>query len=125
MPKYKTCEKEGGEVEQDFLIYMKQYHTGKEKAVSSMCLQSRFLISGRTVRKFVNQLRNDGKPICSDENGYYYAIDKKELLNSIYQMASRIREIAKAKNGLAKALNSFPDANGQLRLEIYEQVEER
>lgn len=112
-------------MEHNFLIYMKEHHAGKEKAVSSAYLQSRFSISSRTVRKLVNQLRNEGNPICSDENGYYYATDQKELLNSIHQMRSRIIEIAKAKNGLVKALRHFPDDSGQLRLEIDEGREKR
>ncbi|SHE61414.1 HTH domain-containing protein [Tissierella praeacuta DSM 18095] len=112
-------------MEHDFLIYIKKYHQGKEKAVSSAYLQRRFSISSRTVRKIVNQLRNDGNPICSDENGYYYATDKDEVLNSVYQMTSRIREIAKAKNGLIKALGEFTDESGQLRLEIDEDSETR
>jgi biotin operon repressor len=105
-------------VEHDFLMYIKKYHQGKEKAVSSAYLQGKFSISSRTVRKIVNQLRNNGNPICSDENGYYYAMDTDEVLNSIYQMTSRIREIAKAKNGLVKALGKFPDKSGQLSFEI-------
>ena len=110
-------------MKQKFLIYMKQYHSGKEKAVSSVYLQSIFFISSRAVRRFVNQLRNDGHPICSDENGYYYAKDKMELLSSIGQMTSRIIEIAKAKNGLVKALRNFPDDSRQLSLGIDDEVE--
>lgn len=112
-------------MEHDFLIYMKVYHTGISKAVPSTYLQSRFSISSRTVRKLVNQLRNNGNPICSGDNGYYYAGDRKELLASIGQMTSRIREIAKAKRGLAKALEQFPDTNGQLRLDLDKEVRER
>jgi len=51
-------------VEYDFLTYIKEYHQGKEMAVSSGYLQNKFSISSRTVRKIVNQLRNDGNPIC-------------------------------------------------------------
>jgi hypothetical protein len=40
-------------------------------------------------------------------------------------MTSRIREIAKAKRGLVKALEHFPDANGQLRLDLDKEVRER
>ena len=112
-------------MEHDFLIYMKEYHTGTSKAVPSAYLQGRFCISSRTVRKLVNQLRNDGNPICSGDNGYYYAADRKELLASIGQMTSRIIEIAKAKRGLVKALEYFPDANGQLRLDLDKEVRER
>ena len=112
-------------MEHDFLIFMKEYHTGISKAVPSVYLQGRFYISSRTVRKLVNQLRNDGNPICSGDNGYYYAADRKELLASIGQMTSRIREIAKAKRGLVKALEHFPDTNGQLRLDLDKEVRER
>ena len=112
-------------MEHDFLNYIKQCHAGKEKAVSSVYLQNRFCISSRTVRKLVNQLRNDGNPICSGDNGYFYAADRKELLASIGQMTSRIREIAKAKRGLAKALEHFPDTDGQLRLDLDKEAEER
>lgn len=112
-------------MEHDFLIYIKEYHTGTSKAVPSAYLQGRFRISSRTVRKLVNQLRNDGNPICSGDEGYYYAADRKELLASIGQMTSRIREIAKAKRGLVKALEYFPDTNGQLRLDFDEEVKER
>jgi len=112
-------------MEHDFLIYMKEYHTGISNAVPSAYLQGRFRISSRTVRKLVNQLRNDGNPICSGDNGYYYAADRKELLASIGQMTSRIREIAKAKRGLVKALEHFPDTNGQLRLDFDKEVRER
>jgi len=93
---YETWHEKGGEeVEHDFLIYIKEYH------------------------------RNDGNPICSGDNGYYYAADRKELLASIGQMTSRIREIAKAKRGLVKALEHFPDTNGQLRLDLDKEVRER
>ncbi len=117
--------KGGGEVEHDFLIYIKEYHTGKQKAVSSAYLQDRFCISSRTVRMLVNQLRNDGNPICSGDNGYYYAADREELIASIRQMSSRIREISKARRGLVKALEHFPDDNGQLRLDLDNEAEKR
>ena len=110
-------------MEEDFLTYMKEYHTGKEKAVSSAYLQSRFCISGRAVRKLVNQLRNDGNPICSGDNGYYYAGNRQELLESIGQMTSRIIEIAKVKRGLIKALEHFSDYSGQLKFDFDDEVE--
>jgi len=81
--------------------------------------------SSRTVKKISQSIKNDGNPICSGDNGYYYAGDRKELLASIGQMTSRIREIAKAKRGLVKALEHFPDANGQLRLDLDKEVRER
>ena len=40
-------------------------------------------------------------------------------------MTSRIREIARAKNGLVKSLKRFPDNSGQLVLQIDCGEEER
>ncbi|WP_312906862.1 hypothetical protein [Tissierella praeacuta] len=112
-------------MEHDFLVYIKEYHTGKQKAVSSAYLQNRFCISSRTVRILVNQLRNDGNPICSGDNGYYYATNREELFASIRQMTSRIREISKVRRGLVKALEHFPDDKVQLRLDIDNEAEKR
>ncbi|WP_353095428.1 hypothetical protein [Tissierella praeacuta] len=112
-------------MEHKFLIYIKEYHTGKQKAVSSAYLQNRFCISSRTVRMLVNQLRNDGSPICSGDKGYYYAADREELIASIRQISSRIREISKARIGLVKALEHFPDDNGHLRLDLDNEEEKR
>ena len=108
-----------------FLAYIKEYHTGKEKAVPSAYLQNRFCISSRTVRRLVNQLRSDSSPICSGDNGYYYAADREELIVSIRQMTSRIKEISKARRGLIKALEHFPDDSGQLKLNLDDDAEER
>jgi len=110
-------------VEDKFSTYIKEYHTGKEKAVSSAYLQNRFCISSRTVRRLVNQLRNDGSPICSGDKGYYYAADREELIASIRQMTSRIKEISKARRGLIKALEYFPDDSDQLRLNLDDEAE--
>lgn len=112
-------------MEDKFLNYIKEYHTGKEKSVSSAYLQNKLCISSRTVRRLVNQLRNDGNPICSGDNGYYYAADRRELMASIKQMTSRIREISKARRGLIKALELFPDDNEQMRLELDNEAEKR
>lgn len=111
-------------MEHKFSTYIKEYHTGKEKAVSSAYLQNRFCISSRTVRRLVNQLRNDGNPICSGDKGYYYATDREELIASIRQMTSRIKEISKARRGLIKALEHFPDDSDQLRLNFDDEAEE-
>lgn len=111
-------------MEHKFSTYIKEYHTGKEKAVSSAYLQNRLCISSRTVRRLVNQLRNDGSPICSGDKGYYYASDREELIASIRQMTSRIKEISKVRRGLIKALEHFPDDSDQLRLNLDDETEE-
>lgn len=110
---------EHADITEKFQVYLKRHHTGEGKAVQSRCLENRFHVSGRNVRNIVNTLRCDGNPICSDENGYYYAANKKEVMRSISQLDSRISKIAEAKNGLVNALPLFSDSSGQMQLELW------
>ena len=102
----------------------KQYLLREEKAVCCAYLQKKLCISFGTVRRLVNQLRNNGSPICSGDNGYYYAADREELIASIRQMTSRIKEISKARRGLIKALEHFPDDSDQLRFNFDDEAKE-
>ena len=107
------------DITEEFLAYLKRYHTGEGKAVQSKGLEFRFQMSGRKIRDIVNELRCDGYPICSDENGYYYAANKKEVMRSISQLNSRIEKISEAKNGLVNALPLFTDSNCQIQLKVW------
>lgn len=98
------------------LIKLKRYHAGAINAVSSKELEAAFFVSGKKIRDAVNELRQDGEPICSDRNGYFYAITEMEVNRSIRQLSSRIRSIAKAQRGLMTAAAKFVDT-GQMSLE--------
>jgi biotin operon repressor len=103
--------------EMRLLDFLKQNHTGETKAVSSRELEAVFEIKGSMVRKLVNSLRCGGYPVCSDQNGYYYAASSSELRITIRQLSSRISKIAGAKNGLIRARTHWPD-NGQTTLPV-------
>jgi len=94
---------------------LKRRHCGQAKAAKNPVLEARFDISGRVLREIVNKLRCEGQPICSDENGYYYASSETELSATIQQLNNRISNIAKAKNGLVRAMEDFVDS-GQISL---------
>ena len=96
---------------------LKRRHFGRANAVKSPVLEARFGISGRVLREAVNELRCNGHPVCSDENGYYYASSEAELLATIRQLNSRISKIAKAKNGLVRTAKKYKD-DDQLRLPL-------
>ncbi len=102
-----------------FLEYLKMNHTGKEKAAQSRYLENKFYISARNVRNIVNALRCDGKPICSDESGYYYAANEEEVMSSIRQLNSRIDKIAKAKNGLINAMSLLHSSRCQINFKFW------
>lgn len=82
------------------LEHLKNNHIGKRNAASSKTLEAIFNVNGRGIRRYINLLRIDGFPVCSDEAGYYYAASKKELGNTVTRLSNLINEISKARNGL-------------------------
>lgn len=103
-------------MQNQFLAYLKKHHRGQANAVFSKELERIFDLKNREIRLIVNNLRHDGHPICSSGDGYYYARDETEVLRAIHNLNSRIKNITKAKNGLAKSLHLFPSSRGQMSL---------
>ena len=83
--------------------YLKKYHTGKENAVFSRELERLFLMDGRTLRRKISSLRQDGHPICSDETGYYYAENQKEINATICRLNTLVTRISNARTGMLYA----------------------
>ena len=83
--------------------YLKKYHTGKENAVFSRELERLFSMDGRTLRRKISSLRQDGYPICSDETGYYYAESQKEINATICRLNTLVTKISNARTGMLYA----------------------
>ena len=88
--------------------YLRKHHTGKSKAVYSRELQRLFCIDGRNLRRKISSLRRDGFPICSDETGYYYADNQKEINATVCRMNELVTTISNARTGLLFA-SVLPD----------------
>lgn len=80
--------------------FLKKYHTGRENAVYSRELQRLFSIDGRNLRRKISSLRQDGYPICSDENGYYYADSQKEINATVARLNQLVTKVSNARTGL-------------------------
>ena len=80
--------------------YLKNSHTGKSRAIHSRDLQRLFSIDGRTLRRKISALRQDGYPICSDETGYYYADNQMEINNTVCRLNGLVTQISNARTGL-------------------------
>ena len=80
--------------------FLKKYHTGREKAVYSRELQRLFSIDGRNLRRKISSLRQDGYPICSDESGYYYADNQKEINATVARLNQLVTKVSNARTGL-------------------------
>ena len=94
-----------GDKQNQVLNHLQIFHKGRKKAVTSRTLEAVFNIKGSELRKIINEIRSSGHPVCSDNTGYYYAKNKKELNATIAQLSSRVQNIANARDGLVIALN--------------------
>lgn len=83
--------------------YLKKYHTGKDNAVFSRELERLFSLDGRTLRRKISSLRQDGYPICSDETGYYYAETQKEINATVCRLNELVAHISNSRTGLLYA----------------------
>ena len=77
--------------------YLRQNHIGKEKAIHSKKL---FMLDGRNIRRKISSLRQDGFPICSDETGYYYADNQKEINQTVCRLNELVTKVSNARTGL-------------------------
>lgn len=80
--------------------YLRKDHTGRERAVHSKELQIIFKLDGRSIRRIISSLRQDGHPICSDESGYYYADNQQEINNTVARLNELVTKISNARTGL-------------------------
>ena len=85
--------------------FLKKNYFGAGNPVSSKVLEVVFQVKGTEIRKMVNQLRSTGNPICSDRDGYYYAANRNDVLGTVAQLNSRIKQISNARDGLESWMN--------------------
>lgn len=80
------------------LVKLKKYHVGKENSITAKNL--RHIANRREITRIVHSLRVKGYPICSGQDGYYYAKDSTELKGTLNFLKSYLDEIEKAYNGI-------------------------
>ena len=89
--------------EKELYVYLLGNHKGRSRAVHSKELEKRFGLCPRTVRTYINNLRKSGKPICSDETGYWVGINSHEVNKTIKRLGDFAGEVNSARTGLAYA----------------------
>lgn len=87
----------------DLYEYLIANHNGKANAVHSKVLEKKFNICPRTVRKYINNLRKSGIPVCSDESGYWIGANSNEVNKTIKRLGDFVGEVNSARTGLAYA----------------------
>ena len=80
--------------------YLKKSHMGRNKAVHSYVIEGLLNIDGRTVRKHISKLRQEGVPICSCSDGYYYAEKQNEINETVAWLNEHVTKVSNARTGL-------------------------
>ena len=103
---------------EEILNYLKVSHRGEEQAVSSKELEQLFSLEGRSVRRIISALRQEGHPICSSQKGYYYAASHQEINETIARLNEFVTGISNSRTGLlfAKASQNYPTIEITIRV---------
>ena len=91
------------EKQKELLEHLKQNHTGRDKAVCSKELERLFSLNGRTIRRIISSLRQDGNPICSNGKGYYFARTQDEINETVSRLNGLVTGVSNARTGLLYA----------------------
>ena len=80
--------------------YLRDYHNTEYNAINARDLGTLFNVKGKPLRDVINNLRQEGKPICSSWFGYWYSTDPEDIEKTVNQLKSRIAHITRAIEGL-------------------------
>ena len=98
--------------------YLKKNHTGQDKAVFSEELERLFSMNGRTIRRLISSLRQDGHPICSSSKGYYYAKTQEEINRTVLRLNELVTGVSNARTGLLAATLQGPEPIIEITIRI-------
>lgn len=93
--------------EEQLLAYLKSSCPGRQYVAQGRKLRDILGISESRLHEMVNHLRQEGHPIGSSQNGYFYA----ETASEVYVT---IQNLKKMQAGLGAAVRGFGTLTGQL-----------
>lgn len=94
---------------EEFLLqYLKDNCPGRKNTRKSIVIERALNISNNEVRRLVNRLRKQRKPIGSNKDGYFYAVTAGEIYDTIQQLENMKKGLEAAIHGLVSALDDCP-----------------
>ncbi len=94
--------------EERLLAYLEGACSGRDYRVGGKELERTLHLSGTDLRKLVNRLRQQNKPIASDQTGYFYAQTAGEVYATIQNLKKMRAGLDAAIRGLERSLDDFP-----------------
>ena len=104
------------EQEQKILEYLQEHHVGKENAVQSKQLEKKFGLTGRSLRRRIAQLRQNGFPICSDSNGYFLAEAQNEINDTVAWLNKFVTGVSNSRTALLFSTVSQLDTEVEIKI---------
>ena len=94
--------------EVQLLAYLKSSCPGRQYVARGRKLRDILGISESRLHEMVNHLRQEGHPIGSSQNGYFYAETAGEIYVTIQNLKKMQAGLGAAVRGLEHSLDSFP-----------------
>lgn len=98
--------------QEQLLNYLGKSCRGRANRVSGRKLEQMLGIGKSQLQKQVNQLRQQGYPIGSDEHGYYYAVNAGEVCATAVRLRKMARGLELAAMGMERSLDHFTWRDG-------------
>lgn len=90
------------ETEHKILVHLKNYHRGKERAITFKALSVELRINSRLLRECVSNIVTNGEGAIGSNSstGYFYCIDDEEYQYCHDELLARIKALSKRAKGL-------------------------
>lgn len=91
----------------DITEYLRDNHKTEREAIKGRDLCVLFNMKDKHLRNIVSVLRQDGEPICSSSNGYWYSKDPEDLEKTLHRMEAQVHNMNYSIAGLQRTLQEI------------------
>ncbi len=88
----------------DIAEYLSDFHNTEDTAIKARELRALYNLQDKQLRNVISVLRQNGEPICSSSNGYWYSLDPSDLRKTIHRMDAQVKNMRLSIKGLQKNL---------------------
>lgn len=96
--------------------YLQKKHTGRKNVITNGELAGIFGIDGRVIQKYVKRLRSRGIPICSCNEGYFYAVDQRDINDTVAFLNEKVTGTSNSRTSLLYAVISKHTKNASKKV---------
>lgn len=91
-------------VGKDIAEYLADFHTTEDTAIKARDLRVLYNLQDKQLRNVISVLRQNGEPICSSSNGYWYSKEPEDISKTIRRMEAQVLNMRHSITGLYQNL---------------------